>query len=127
MVEAAVVVGDRLGQHREYVAGDGTYIRQNHIYASVIGFKNIVADDGSALPKIEVRHDETPSLIQVGHIITGKVTRISVHSAFVEICAVGNETLKESHSGIIRWFVKFLMQSTEPALGQEGRCPFEGY
>ena len=54
------------------------------------------------LPLLEVEHEETASLLQVGHVITGKVTRINLHGASVEIVCVGSKPLRNTHSGTIR-------------------------
>lgn len=111
-----VIPGDRLGSIRDMIVpSDGTYEQGGHIYASMIG-KLILGD-----PVIKGKNKKTyhpvkvvpsrrklPQVLQVGHVILGRVTRLSLQQAFVDILA-GQESLspednllKPMGEGIIR-------------------------
>jgi exosome complex component CSL4 len=102
MAEVAIV-GERLGQTREYVAGAGTHVSNNHIHASVIGVKRVVPSEGG-LPVMQILQDENSfnQVLRVGHTITGRVTRVNARMASIDILCVRDEPLKEKHTGLIR-------------------------
>jgi len=102
-----VIPGQRLGHVDSYVAGPGTYIRRQHIYASVVGFKmfegteNESSDD--VKPVIIVTKEKEPAIIpQINSIVTAKVVRTAPRLASVIILCVGSKPLKEPFQGVIR-------------------------
>mmetsp|Transcript_3792 Transcript_3792/g.10417 ORF Transcript_3792/g.10417 Transcript_3792/m.10417 type:complete len:279 (+) Transcript_3792:39-875(+) len=90
-----VVPGDRLGSIREnLLPSNGTYEQGGHLYASVVGTLGV--DDAVMKGKskkvyypvrVSPPERKPPRVLQVGHVILGRVTRLSIQQAFVEILA----------------------------------------
>ncbi|KAI9145600.1 hypothetical protein BKA69DRAFT_1048559 [Paraphysoderma sedebokerense] len=96
-----VTPGQRLGLASEYRAGQGTYIKDNHVYAAVIGFKKVIPHSEKNIIQI-TRQREQSSIPTIDAIVMGKVRRITTRTAHVAIMAVGNVPVKENFEGIIR-------------------------
>jgi exosome complex RNA-binding protein Csl4 len=109
-----VAPGDRLGVTHDYRAGEGTYVRGSHIYASVVGVQVVRGGDGdgdgggggsaaSSLPQLCVQRagDGVP-LPQVGSIVMGRVMSINPRTAQVHILFVDGVTVRLPYSGVIR-------------------------
>jgi exosome complex component CSL4 len=122
MAEVAVV-GERLGQVREYAAGPGTHVSNNHIHASVIGLKRVVASvEEGGLPVMQIMQDEhrfDNQVLRVGHAVTGRVTRVNARMASMDILCVRDVPLKEKHTGTIR---KEDVRSVEIDKVEIGKC-----
>mmetsp|Transcript_10108 Transcript_10108/g.20881 ORF Transcript_10108/g.20881 Transcript_10108/m.20881 type:complete len:231 (-) Transcript_10108:206-898(-) len=90
-----VTPGDRLGSIREnLVPSNGTYEQGGHLYASVVGTLSL--DDAVVKGKNRKLHfpvrvslpdHNPPQVLRVGNIILGRVTRLSIQQAFVDILA----------------------------------------
>jgi len=113
MTELYVTPGDRLGNVEDYMPGEGTYVRHQHIYASVLGVRQIIQKDDSndgdgdvsmeQKPVISVINDRRPPTVPIiGDTVIGKVIRVNPRFASVSIMCVGDKALKETSSGIIR-------------------------
>ncbi|KAJ3300577.1 hypothetical protein HK104_009912 [Borealophlyctis nickersoniae] len=99
-----VTPGQRLAHADEYQASAGTYRKDDHIYASVVGERRELPppEDGQ-LPLLQVtRHKDVSAIPEIGSIITGKVIRVSARFATLSIMVVGSTSCKENFQGIIR-------------------------
>jgi exosome complex component CSL4 len=98
------------------VAGAGTYLSPtNTIHSSIVGVvtaspaSNVIAVASAA------HKDMLAQIIDVGHIITGRVTRLTQQQATVEILVVNGVVLKSPNSGVIRVEdVTSLLEPLEP-------------
>jgi len=52
--DQCVTPGQRLGHIDDFEAGEGTFQRGQHIYASVVGFKDVVMGEENQKPVINV-------------------------------------------------------------------------
>ena len=115
------VPGDRLGHTADYRSGAGTYVRQGHIYASLVGRKTIMAvgDEASStststsasaggrgsLPTLSVVRPADALLHElpaVGSVVTGRVMRINARFAQLDIICCADRPFKGSFEGLIR-------------------------
>ncbi|KAI9017648.1 hypothetical protein BC832DRAFT_545308 [Gaertneriomyces semiglobifer] len=99
-----VTPGQRLAHSGDYRASDGTYQKDDFIYASVVGRSQILPStiDGE-LPAITVtRHKEVNAIPDVGSIVTGKIIRVNPRFATMSIMVVGSTPCKSNFEGIIR-------------------------
>lgn len=103
-MEGVVAPGDRLGRVTEVQAGAGTYVRDQHVHASLVGLRVVTpAPDGGGLPTVSVARREAGVAVPfVGCVVTAKVTKINPRFAQVQILCVGRHPVKESFSGVIR-------------------------
>eukprot|EP00586_Coscinodiscus_wailesii_P020250 CAMPEP_0172498344 /NCGR_PEP_ID=MMETSP1066-20121228/112619_1 /TAXON_ID=671091 /ORGANISM="Coscinodiscus wailesii, Strain CCMP2513" /LENGTH=243 /DNA_ID=CAMNT_0013271585 /DNA_START=11 /DNA_END=742 /DNA_ORIENTATION=- len=127
---SAVAPGDRLGSARHIHPGSGTYHRGLHVYAATVGTIKITTTtpprDESATttttttttsdppPPSSARHTievvpprgkqlATSQVLSVNDVIIGRVSRITLQQAIVEIVAAGDAgPLREKHEGAIR-------------------------
>ncbi|CAB4396892.1 hypothetical protein RhiirA5_281770 [Rhizophagus irregularis] len=99
-----VTPGQRLGFAQDYVAGPGTYVRGNLLYASVVGMKRVSKQtaEGETLVLTVSREKQQSAIPEVCSLITGKVIRITPKEAVVSIMVVDNSPCKEDFQGIIR-------------------------
>jgi len=101
-----VCPGQRLGHCDDFVAGEGTYERNNYIHASVVGFRRISQQSASATPArpiLSVVKEREPAVVpDLQNTVTARVTKVNPRFASVEILCVGSKTLKEAFPGIIR-------------------------
>jgi len=115
---SVVVPGDRLGKVNDLQAGVGTYLRGGYVCAHIVGTLDVVSQSNSVAvtgsqSKKEGNHKNIIAnvipqrirdpILSIGQIVVGKVTRISLQGATVDIIAgetVGN--LPEHFAGIIR-------------------------
>eukprot|EP00005_Dracoamoeba_jomungandri_P010098 CAMPEP_0174267734 /NCGR_PEP_ID=MMETSP0439-20130205/34748_1 /TAXON_ID=0 /ORGANISM="Stereomyxa ramosa, Strain Chinc5" /LENGTH=185 /DNA_ID=CAMNT_0015355413 /DNA_START=23 /DNA_END=580 /DNA_ORIENTATION=- len=101
MERECVVPGCRLGHVDDFVPGEGTHVRKNHIYASCVGFKQTTTKDKDVV--ISVTKEREPARVPtIGSVVTAKVIRVNPRFATVDILCVGPKALKEQFSGIIR-------------------------
>ncbi|CAM9222240.1 unnamed protein product [Chrysoparadoxa australica] len=110
-----VCPGDRLGLATEFASGPGTYTRGAHVYASLLGQKqskkNPAVEGGGkdqpskvllVKPVKEGPAADSCQVVEVGDIVMGRATRLSVRQVFVEILCLGETVLKEPHQGVVR-------------------------
>ncbi|KAJ3444062.1 3'-5' exoribonuclease csl4-related [Anaeramoeba flamelloides] len=100
-----VITGQRLGQTSQFESGEGTYLHESYIYSSVCG--RLILKESEDLNKkttlaIQSLRSKTSIQPTVGDTVTGRVSRIRLSSAQIEILCIGDLPLKESFSGIIR-------------------------
>ncbi|ORX93029.1 hypothetical protein K493DRAFT_316205 [Basidiobolus meristosporus CBS 931.73] len=102
MSNEIVAPGQRLGHAQDYLVGTGTYCKDDLIYSSVVGFKQILETQGEK-PTITVSREKEQSAIpEVDSIVTAKVIRVNPRFATVSIMVVGSTPCKENFQGIIR-------------------------
>lgn len=86
------------------MSGQGTYIKDSYVCASVVGTKQTLppTQDGDR-PRVEViRSGTQPVIPSVGHIITARVISITPRNASVDILAVGSTPVPHRCTGVIR-------------------------
>ncbi|RDD41649.1 Exosome complex component CSL4 [Trichoplax sp. H2] len=97
-----VIPGQRLGSIDQFSAGLGTYVRQRHIYASLVGYKDIISQAGQ-LPKIQIKTGNVScNLPTIGKVVTAKVLNVNPRFCRVLIICTGTTPLKEPFKGTIR-------------------------
>ncbi|CAM6085114.1 unnamed protein product [Calypogeia fissa] len=112
--------GEVLGWASDYVAGSGTYVRNQKVYASVVGRQRVLPsppDSNDQIfsefvvnllnsvfkPTIEVRRErERGAVPEPGAIVTAKITKIQPRTASADIVCVGLQAIKEKFTGIVR-------------------------
>lgn len=128
---AVVVPGQRVGHAEDYAAGEGTYVRGSHIYASVLGRRRLLSpaeaqrwreglNVGEEASPVNGGEDAGKSVVVVekaggrglgggggwvpraGDVVTGVVVRVTPRVAAVNIACVGRRALPETFSGIVR-------------------------
>ncbi|KAI8927276.1 hypothetical protein BC831DRAFT_452930 [Entophlyctis helioformis] len=119
-----VLPGQRLGAAGDYAAGNGTYVRDGHIYASVVGNRQVdktvpvagaeataapaaggAGPAGAPAPAFTlsvVRDKHATAVPEIGSIVIGKVTRVNARFAAVSIMVVSTTPCTETFQGIIR-------------------------
>ena len=117
-IGSTVVPGDRIGNIRQVVAGQGTHVKGGHIYASMVGCLRVtpapetgdeMKDEPATPPfacSVEVLPGKMPASSQAlttGQLVVGRIARITPQNALVEICAAEHVgALQTSHEGAIR-------------------------
>ena len=96
-----VTPGERLGHASELTAGEGTYERGRHIYASVVGVPKIVNKDKKTIIEIAKRHKDT-TIPELGKQVVVKVTNVTPRQANVQIMCVDGKCLAEPSPDVIR-------------------------
>ncbi|EGD81709.1 hypothetical protein PTSG_02420 [Salpingoeca rosetta] len=102
-----VTPGTRLAPQSTHVAGEGTYLRDGYIYASLVGQRvetKKPEDSKDTKPVISIhRPGQIASLVPtVGTVVTCKVISMNPRFAKTKILCVGAVPLQQSFSGIIR-------------------------
>jgi exosome complex component CSL4 len=102
-VSSMVIPGDFLGKAPEFVAGEGAYVINDEVRASLTGTL-IVDEMGTAGQKrLSVRSKVgRPEVIVVGDTVLCRVVRTTHYQAFVDIVAVGDTVLPVISKGTIR-------------------------
>jgi len=100
----AVVPGERVGHVTEYVPGEGTYVKDNYIMASIVGVKTFLpSKDNNRLPIVSVNREHDATVIpEVDSIVIAKVMRVNTRMANVSILVVDSTPCREPFRGIIR-------------------------
>jgi exosome complex component CSL4 len=117
-IGSTVAPGDRIGSIRQIDPGVGTYSRGGHVYASAVGRLTLSEASLSAneheetetalLPICSVqlqggRQYASSQVLTTGKIVLGKVLRIVLQQAVIEIVAAeGVGGLRNPHEGVIR-------------------------
>lgn len=110
-IGSTVAPGDRLGNVKQIRPGIGTYLKRGHVYASAVGKLTLVHaadDDEHTTPIVSVqlapkRQYASTKVLTVGQIVLGKVTRVVLNQAVVDIVAAqGVGALRNAHEGSIR-------------------------
>lgn len=65
MTDRDVLPGDEIAAEEEYVASDGTYVRNGKIYASQVG--RLVLDDDECVARVE--SPNPPNVLKIGDIV----------------------------------------------------------
>eukprot|EP01116_Phalansterium_solitarium_P011380 TRINITY_DN27039_c0_g1_i1.p1 TRINITY_DN27039_c0_g1~~TRINITY_DN27039_c0_g1_i1.p1 ORF type:complete len:211 (-),score=21.92 TRINITY_DN27039_c0_g1_i1:98-730(-) len=113
--------GQRLGHVEDFVPGSGTYVRGHHIYASVVGEKQVeqisddvqLADGVKKVPYLSVIKEKDPVVVPEQHsVVTARITKVNPRFASALILCVGPIAVKEPFQGMIR--LQDVRQSTEP-------------
>ena len=113
---STVIPGDRLGTIRQdLLPSTGTYVQSGHLYASAMGTltldKPIVKGKSKTLcHPVQVIHPQPnpPQSLHVGQVILGRVMRLSIQQAFVDVLAEhgslvsAQSSLTKAGEGIIR-------------------------
>jgi exosome complex component CSL4 len=99
--------GTLLGTIEELRNGAGTYIKDGHVYSSVLGFPNRTIDACDSRPMVTITHWRHSTSIgalvpRVGQMVMGRVSRITAGIVNVEISCVEQQVLPVPCSGIIR-------------------------
>ena len=106
MASPIVLPGQRLGSVSEYASGNGTYIREQHIYASLTGIKEARNSEEDGRPTMQVLSNHgvpmSELVLNINDLVMGKITKITQRHAEVEIMTVRGTVLDESMFGIIR-------------------------
>ncbi|KAJ3327054.1 Exosome complex component CSL4, partial [Blyttiomyces sp. JEL0837] len=101
-----VVPGVELGQLSDFNASSGTYVRDDRIYASVVGCRKEFQQPtkaGDLITKIQVSRRKEPNAVpDVENIVTGKVVKVNPRFASLSIMVVGTTPCRENYQGIIR-------------------------
>ncbi|BBN19204.1 exosome complex component CSL4 [Marchantia polymorpha subsp. ruderalis] len=98
--------GEVLGWASEYVAGPGTYVWHEKVYASVVGLLRLTpaaTDVEDQRPTIEVtREKERGAVPEPGTVVTAKITKLFPRQAAASIVCVGPRAVRDKFTGIIR-------------------------
>ena len=102
-----VIPGDRLGSLHEFLSGEGTYARDGHVYAAVVGVKaQDASDTGDSKPVLRVQRQaavsSAPHIPEVGSVVTARVVSINARAATVQIVCIDGEATAHPFSGTIR-------------------------
>ncbi|KAJ4459880.1 putative 3'-5' exoribonuclease [Paratrimastix pyriformis] len=94
------VAGQQLGLASTYLAGDGTYLNEGWICSSTVGYVQVIPGQK---PRLEIQRKRDEVIVpQQGNIVLCRVIKITHRSALCHILSVGDKTLNEPFSGIIR-------------------------
>jgi len=100
--ESHVCPGQRLATIQELVPGRGTFVRNGHIYSSVVGYKEVVLQlEGAPILNV-IREKESSIVPQIHNIITARITKVNPRFASALILCVDFKAMKEPFPGIIR-------------------------
>lgn len=101
-----VVPGDVVGSRAEFDAGAGTYERDGHIRASVVGVRTLLPPGAGGKPStvavVRGGGAAQPATIDVGSAVLCKVLRITPLAAYVDILLADGAPLAQPFSGLIR-------------------------
>lgn len=118
MTTTVVCPGERLRFAEEFAPGRGTYVRDQHILAAVVGESRVVAAAEGAADRravVEVvrrgsgggggggSEQVGGSLIpQVGDVVFARITRINPRLCNAEIVCVNGKAVEDTFAGVIR-------------------------
>jgi exosome complex component CSL4 len=115
-----VMPGDELGEEARYEAGDGTYVHEGRIYASVVGHASVLpltsgadaagsdaataAAPAAKLGTVVVLRERAGAAIvpAPGHHVIARITRITHMHANADILCVNGRALSQPFSGVVR-------------------------
>ncbi|KAI8589340.1 Exosome complex component CSL4 [Geranomyces variabilis] len=99
-----VTPGQRLANAGEYQASSGTYIKDDFIYASVVGRSQVTPSPTPDRPPLltVTRQKKASAIPEVSSIVTGKIIRVNPRFATMSIMVVGAAPCRENFQGIIR-------------------------
>ena len=107
-----VVPGDKIGSLAEFESGNGTYIRGEDIFASLVGSikssPSSSPESASSAPKskpilsVESANSKPTVVPKEKNIVLAQVTKITPRFAQVSIVSVNDVTLQEYFPGTIR-------------------------
>ena len=97
--------GDSLDE-KLYVGGEGTYMKDGHLRASLLGYAVYEETSDSQMKRINIispsRGKTSEKVINVGDIVVAQVVKLGINQLNVEILAVGDIVLKDVSKGVIR-------------------------
>src|SRR5579859_7524428 len=104
--------GQPLGPSTQYKSGSGTHLpvtQSNIIHASILGpVSTTPAKKGPSIVSVtrqsETAAAETSLLPKEGNVILGRVTRINIREARVQILVINDVPVMEEFAGVIRYF-----------------------
>jgi exosome complex component CSL4 len=103
--ETLVLPGQVIGDTERFAAGPGTYEIQGRVVAAVMGVRRELERGSGGTgdkPALSVVHHRPPPSLRIKDVVIGRVIKISVRQASVQIICVGSALLKEPLQGAIR-------------------------
>ncbi|WJX12838.1 hypothetical protein P8452_03291 [Trifolium repens] len=107
-VAEMVTPGEVVGKTCDVKAGRGTYaaVHNNTVYASLTGFRHAIPPASDSLdqrPTIEVTgHKAHGPVPEPGSVVIARVTKVMAKTASVDIMCVGQKSVREKFTGMIR-------------------------
>jgi exosome complex RNA-binding protein Csl4 len=107
-VAEMVTPGEIVGKTCDVKAGRGTYaaVHNNTVYASLTGFRHAIppaSDSPDQRPTIEVTgHKAHGPVPEPGSVVIARVTKVMSKTASVDIMCVGQKSVREKFTGMIR-------------------------
>ncbi len=95
--------GDAIGSAQLFSSGNGTYIHNGQIYASLAG--SIVQNESAQRPELRViprKHQASEYVVRIGDTVLCKVSKVNYNQAFVDILLVGELRLPFLIKAVIR-------------------------
>ena len=97
------IPGTYLGSTLEYQSGEGTYVRDGSIYASVIGISQTQMVTGGKKSVLQIPLRKKSGLVpQVGQIVIARVIKINARHATLRILMVEDHTCQIPYKGNLR-------------------------
>ncbi|GLC33323.1 hypothetical protein PLESTB_000345800 [Pleodorina starrii] len=103
-VGTPVCAGDRLATTDAYEAGEGVYVRDGFLFASVVGLRRVeqpAAQGGKPALCVATRGSQ-PLVPKPGDVVTVKISRVAQTAAHALIMCVGRQALSTEFKGVIR-------------------------
>lgn len=102
--QGIVSPGTVIGKANELTAGDGAYVHNTDIRASLFGMVSITAgEDGKRFVSVVTKNTSAiDRSLQVGDEVICRVVRVHSNQAFVEILCKGEVVLSLAPKGLIR-------------------------
>lgn len=99
-----VVPGDEIGSEEVYCTGNGTYLIDGIVRASLAGIVVIDSDStGKQRANVSSAFDKAEDfVINIGDKVLCRVVRTNYNQAFVDILSVGDHMLPITNKGVIR-------------------------
>ncbi|TPX35237.1 hypothetical protein SmJEL517_g02291 [Synchytrium microbalum] len=94
--------GAEIAHELEAQSGPGTYVRNQIVYSSLLGQKQITSNPIHKPIVSVTRNRETSIVPDVGFTVIGRVVRLKPQEAVVDIVVVNGRTTAEGFQGIIR-------------------------
>lgn len=102
MTDEICLPGTRIGGTAELLAGNGTYVFDDIIYASVLGLKKVTSSKDGKFT-VEIEHNKPPSVVpKIEDVVTARITRINTRFAAADILCVGSKILPNTFPGQVR-------------------------
>lgn len=104
MAGVLVCAGDRLGTTEQFTAGQGVYVRDGFVCASIVGHQTTEQPlEAGTRPLVHVLSASSIPLVpKQGDVVTVKVSRVAQTTASCLIMCVGTRALDQEFKGVIR-------------------------